>query len=290
VLDESKLEGVNFKKFHTRLLFAAESFTENFRDYVCKIAEIKNCYKDTLNIYGSAELGAMAFETPGSIFIRRLAIKNPKIFKKLFPLGTIPTLAQYNPEFVSFEEYNNHIFITADGPVPFLRYQIGDIGGTYNFNTIESIFNSGGIPLAKEAKKAGVPLLQLPFVYIHVRSDFSTKLYGAIIHPQPVQEALQANELKEYVTGKFTLATKSDKKHNQYLEINIELKDNIQPNSKFIEKVTANIVKFLLKKNAEYKNNFISIPKKVTPMVKLWPHESPQYFKPGIKQKWVLIE
>ncbi len=288
ILDEGRQEGIDFTKFHMRLLFAAESFTENFRDYVCKAAGIKNCYADTLNIYGSAELGAMAFETPGSIFIRRLAIKNTKLFKKIFPLGTIPTLAQYNPEFVSFEEKDNHIFITADGPVPFVRYQIGDVGGTYTFDKLKKLFELEGINIIQEAKKIHLSLLQLPFVFIHIRSDFSTKLYGAIIHPQPIQEALQSNELKSHVTGKFALMTKSDKNHNQYLEVNIELRNNLKPNSSLIKKAKEAITKFLLRKNAEYKNNFSSMPKKVTPVVKLWPHESSQYFKPGIKQAWIV--
>lgn len=288
LLDEAKGEKVDFGKFNLRLLFAAESFTENFRDYVCAKGKIKNPFLDTLNIYGSAELGAMAFETPGSILIRRLALKNEKIFNSLFPLGGSPTLAQYNPAFVSFEQQNEKILISAKGPVPFLRYDIGDTGGIYTLEIIDIIFKEHKVNLRAEAKKLRIKLLNLPFVYVHVRSDFATKLYGAIIHPEPVAEALQHKKFKNLLSGKFTMATKADNKHNQFLEINLEmLKGNVE-NKNLAELAKKSIMENLLKKNAEYKNNYQSIPKKVVPVIKLWPYENPEYFKPGIKQKWVI--
>src|SRR5205085_2296436 len=119
----------------------------------CTVAKIKNPFVDTLNIYGSAELGAMAFETPTSIFIRRLALKNPKIFETLFPLSGSPTLAQYNPNFVLFEQQDERILISANGPAPFLPYDIGHTGRAYTLETIPTIFKEHGVDLKKEAKK-----------------------------------------------------------------------------------------------------------------------------------------
>ena len=288
ILDEATIEKINFSKFHTRLLFAAESFTESFRDHVAAITHIKNVHADTLNIYGSAEMGAMAFETPGSILIRRLALKNRKVFEALFPQKSTPTLAQYNPAFVSFEAQDKTILITANNAVPFVRYKIGDTGGIFSLEQITSIFKDHGINLAKEAAKKKAPLLSLPFVYVHVRDDFSTKLYGAIIHPQHIQEALQKNAFKNITTGKFTMATKATKHHDQYLEINIELRKNITASEKIKKSLQHAIMESLLQKNAEYKNNFHSIPEKVKPVITLWDHESTEYFKPGIKQNWVI--
>lgn len=288
VLSEAKAEKIQFSKFRTRLLFAAESFTEDFRLHVCNLAGIKNLFADTLNIYGSAELGAMAFETPGSIFIRRLALKSQRVFNSLFPQNSQPTLAQYNPEFVSFEEQGRSIFITANSPCPFVRYQIGDTGGVYTLEHVASIFSEHGIDLYKEAKKQQVKLLHLPFVFVHVRDDFSTKLYGAIIHPQHIQDALEKPQLKNFVTGKFTCSTKSDRQHNQFLEINVELKKGVSVLPRLARLVQESVVESLLKKNAEYKNNYQAIPKKVTPVIQLWEYESPNFFAPGIKQKWVI--
>src|SRR3989344_7340430 len=44
-------------------------------------AGVKNFLLDTANIYGTADIGAMAWETPLSILVRRLAIDNNELFE-----------------------------------------------------------------------------------------------------------------------------------------------------------------------------------------------------------------
>jgi phenylacetate-CoA ligase len=289
VIDEAPLEGINFKKFKTRLLFAAESFTEKFRDYLARAVKIKDVHHDTLNIYGSAELGAMAFETPTTIFIRRLAIKHPRIYMNLFNTDKTATLAQYNPMFVNFEAMNGRVLITAESASPFVRYEIGDNGGVLSINEIKSKFKDSGIDLDREIKKAGIKITNLPFVYVYERTDLSTKLYGAIIYPEPIRNGLQDPKLYKYVTGKFTMITKFDKKENEFLEINVELKVGVK-SSNHIKKLCEDLIlNHLLKKNAEYKNNYSSIPHKVKPRIVLWPNSDPVHFTVGAKQKWVKV-
>ncbi len=287
IMDEAAAEGINFKRLHVRLLFAAESFTETFRDHAAKLAGIKNVYRDTLNLYGSAELGAMAFETPLAILIRRLATRHPEIYKKLFGTSRLPTLAQYNPDFVSFTEENREILISADSAAPFFKYSIGDNGGVHTLENIENIFGSHGLNLRILARREGVAVTTLPFVYIHERSDFSTKLYGAIIYPQHIREALYQPKISRYVTGKFHMKTTTDAKHNQFLQIDLELRRGITESLAVLKLCQKSIVASLLKHNAEYKNNYQAIPAKVVPRIKFWPHEDHSYFKPGIKQTWI---
>jgi phenylacetate-CoA ligase len=70
VIDEAPDMGIDLKGLNLRLMFAAEEFTETFRNYVAERAGITNTLLDTLNIYGSADLGAMAYETTLSILVR----------------------------------------------------------------------------------------------------------------------------------------------------------------------------------------------------------------------------
>lgn len=287
VLDEAVVEGINFSKFHMRLLFAAESFSENFRDYVIKQAHVKSPYFDTLNIYGSAEVGAMAFETPLSILIRRLAVKYPKILAQLFTTYKLPTLAQFNPMFVDFEAKAGEILISADVATPLFHYKIGDYGGVYKFSQIEKIFANNGVNLGRESKKLGIKIYELPFVYVYERSDLSTKLYGAIIYPEPIREALLDPKLNKFITGRMTMLTEFDSKHNQYLEINLEMMPKLKPKSGLEKLCQELVVKNLIKKNAEYKNNYGSIPHKVIPKIIFWPHTDPKYFGDSGKQKWI---
>jgi phenylacetate-CoA ligase len=290
IVDEAKLQGVRWKDYSIKMIFAAEAFSEKFRDYVMRKVGMKNVYRDTMNIYGSADLGTMAEETPISILIRRLALKNNKIYKKLFSEATrLPTLAQYIPNFINFEAVNKNIYVSGDNILPLVRYEIGDNGGVINFDDVERIFLEEGLNLRKEAKRVGIvnTIAELPFVYIYERTDFSTKLYGAIIYPEYIKAGLQHPTLQKYITGKFTIFTKNDAKQDEYLEINIELKPKINESEWLSRESARHIVQTLLIKSAEYANNANMMPDKVKPRIVFWPYEHPMHFQAGVKQKWI---
>ena len=84
--------------------------------------------------------------------------------------------------------------------------------------------------------------------------------------------------------------TRFDRRHNEYLEINIELKPGIRPTKKLKQVVGKVVGESLLKYNAEHRNNATLMPGKVNPRIILWSHEHPLHFKPGTKQKWVKQE
>jgi len=290
VIDDAKEEGINLKKMNLRLLFAAEPFTENFRDHVCKEAGVDNLYLDSMNIYGTADIGTMAYETPLSILIRRLALKDEKIFNDIFPeVKKTPTLAQYNPLFINFEAPGGEILITGNSSIPLIRYSVGDHGGVYSFGELEKIFEKHGVSLMSEAKKVKInkSITELPFVYVYERTDFSTTIYGLQIYPEYVREALLDSKLSHHVTGKFALVTKFDKKHNQYLEINIELRKGKKAGPKIQKIALDKIVNYLRSQSSEYKELSNHIGQRAYPKIVFWQAESPVYFKAGIKQRWV---
>jgi phenylacetate-CoA ligase len=290
VVDEAKDNGVNWSKYNVKVIFAAEAFSENFRDYIMRKTGMKNAYRDTMNIYGSADLGTMASESPIAILIRRLALKNKNLYTKLFKEATrLPTLAQYIPQFINFECVNNNVYCSGNNVLPLVRYEIGDQGGVHDFASVEEIFKSEGMDLREEAKNAGIEntIAELPFVYIYERTDLSTKLYGAIIFPEYVKVALQNTNLEKYITGKFTMYTQHDDKQDEYLEINIELKSGINESDWLKDEVVKAVSDSLLSHSAEHKNNAHMMPGKVEPRVVFWPHEHPTHFQTGAKQKWV---
>jgi phenylacetate-CoA ligase len=290
VIDDGKANGVDWKKHNMKLLFAAESFSEKFRDYLARMTGMKSVTKDTMNIYGSADLGGMAQETPIAILARRLALKNKAIYKKLFNEATrLPTLAQYNPHFINFESQDKRIFVSGMNSLPLVRYEIGDNGGTLSFDEVEKIFKSEGIDLRAEARMLGVEktVNEWPFVYVYERTDLSTKLYGAIIYPEYVKAGLEHPVFENLVTGKFAMSTRYDQKQDEYLEINIELKSNIEPTDDLNKQLTQAISVSLKENSAEHANNVAMLGAKVEPRIVFWPHEHSDYFRPGIKQKWV---
>lgn len=291
VVDEAYLNGINIKKLNLRLIFAAEAFTEKFRDYLAEKTSIKNLYLDTMNVYGSADIGAMAYETPLSILIRRLAVKKPNLFVDIFgPINKTPTLAQFNPLFINFECVKGDIVLTGNNEIPLVRYSIGDHGGVYSYNELVEILKKHNIDIRTEAKKVGISdtLNELPFVFVFERDDFSVTLYGLQIYPEIIRETILEDPFNGFLTGKFMLVTKFDKKQNQYLEINIELKKNIKSAPAFLKKrLLKKIVLNLRQKNSEFRELSDHLKKKVDPKLIFWSNENSEFFKPGIKQKWV---
>lgn len=291
ILDEGPSNDVEWRKFKVRLIFAAEVFTEDFRDYVCRAANIRNPYLDTMNIYGTAELGAMAFETPLAILIRRLCAKKHNLFEAIFRnIQKTPTLCQYIPSFISFESENDDILVSGDNTIPLVRYALGDHGGTYSFTEMTAKLKDSGINLRKEARQAGIEKYwyELPFVYVYERADSSTTLYGLQVYPEPVRQALIKKPLSTYLTGKFTLETRFDNRQNQYLLIHLEVRKSRNGTiPEIIKKAALNaIVEQTELRNSEYRELRRFLGKRALPHLQFWPAEDPKYFKLGIKQKW----
>ena len=290
IIDEAPEYGVHLKKLKLRLLFAAEAFSESFRNYLSARVGIKNPYLDTLNVYGTADIGTMAYETPTAILARTLALKHKELFQSLFSeVERTPTLAQYNPHFITFEAPEGDVMLTGNNTIPLIRYAIGDRGGVMNFDALERKMDMAGIPWKKEVSKAGIVkhITQLPFVFVYERGDLSTKLYGAIVYPEPIKDALHHPKLQKYLTGKFMMATRLNSQQNQYLEINIELKPDLRPKVALAQLSAKLILERLMAKNAEYRNNVSMMGRKMFPRVHLWPYGHQKYFRSGGKQRWV---
>jgi phenylacetate-CoA ligase len=290
VIDDAEEAGVIWSDYSLKIIFAAESFSETFREYIVEKASLKNIYRDTMNIYGSADLGTMAEETPLSILLRRLALQNKNLYLRMFGQATrLPTLAQYVPSFIGFESLDNSIACTGDSALPLVRYEIGDNGGVFTYNDVVAMCKEEGIDIKKEIQKAGIvdTIAELPFVHVYERSDFSASFYGALIYPEYIKKGLSHKDLSPHVTGKFTMYTKNDEQENQYLEINIEIKKN-QKTSPALRKTILKLVhSVLMEQSAEYKKITEALGERAQPVLVFWPHGHETHFAGGAKQKWV---
>jgi phenylacetate-CoA ligase len=290
VVDEASARGIDWKKINVKMIFAAETVSETFRDHIAERVGVKDVYRDTMNIYGSADLGTMAEETPLCILIRRLALANEALYKKLFKEASrLPTLAQFHPGFINFDCVDGRVFCTSDSVMPLVRYEIGDNGGVMDFDEVEKIFAEEGLNLIDEVKKVGLAdsLSELPFIYIYERTDLSAKFYGAIVYPEHVRGGLLDAGLQDHITGKFTMSVKHDDNMDEYLEINVELKPGANGSDELAHDVSKRVFDSLTAKSAEYKNNADMFSAKVQPKIIFWPHEHPTHFRSGAKQKWV---
>jgi phenylacetate-CoA ligase len=278
IFDEVRKEKIQLKKYIIKILFAAEAITEPFRENIAKQCGIKDVYRDIINVYGSADIGAMAVETLLGTLIKRLTMQNKP-----------GTLAQYNPLFINFESVNGEIILTGNSALPLVRYAIGDKGAVYDYNAVEDITKKHRLSLQKEIfrRKIGDSISELPFVYIYERVDLSTTFYGMWIYPAWLKNSLLVYPVSKYLTGKFTLITKFDFSQNQYLEINLELKKNKKISLKIKRLILEKIVYSLRTSSSEYRELSDKLCSKAWPRLVFWQYESNVHFKPGGKQKWV---
>lgn len=295
IIDEAPDYGINWQDYRIKILTATESFSEEFRDYLAKKAGIKNIYKDIINIYGTVEFGTMAHETALTTLIRKIAIEKTNVFRSIFSSASrLPTLAQYYPYIVYFEEKNGEVLGSGYGSaIPLLRYRFPDKGGVIPFDTMVERLFANGIDIIEEAKKEKIEgtILRLPFVYVYERSDMAATLFGINIYPEYIKHALEDEGLVSFVTGKFTMITKTNKRQDQFLEINMELRKGVEPNAKISHIAQKTTIKSLLARSTEYNHLYgassVKYRARLRPKIVLWPYEDLHYFAPGGKQKWV---
>ncbi len=288
VIDEADTEGIPLKKFSLRFIFTGEAFTEEFRDYLSNRADVRNVLLDTMNTYGTSELGPMAVETPLSIMVRRLA--NKKIFKKLFgDIIKTPTLTQYIPDFINFECVDDELYFTGDNTIPLIRYKSGDHGGVLTFKEAEEVLAENGVDLKKKCKEAGIEehVSELPMVYVYERRNLAATLYGVLIYPEFVKSAVLHPGFYDLLTGKFTIVQKYDKQQDQHLEINLELRKDINLTERQKNLIEQRIVNTLKKRSSEFRELCQNLGERVHPRLIFWPNEHAEFFTPGSKQQWV---
>ncbi len=292
LIDIGKDQGIKWNNYNVKYFFAAEGFTEGYRDYIIKNGGAKNVFTDSINHYGTADLGTMSNETPLSILLRRLAAGDETLAKTIFSQAhKQPTLTQYIPELYYFEQVENRVICSSAGGMPLVRYDLKDRGGVFTTKKIIELLKEKKIDLRTkiQQEEIGQLIWNLPFVYLFERDDLTASIYSVNIYPQSIQKALEKTVLTKSLTGKFTMLVDYDKEQNQFLQINIELKDGTR-SSKILEKtVLDSIIDSLNRENSEWRDFYLdeTIRHKVIPKLLFWQFQDPLHFKSGSKQKWV---
>jgi len=294
VIDEGLLCGIDWKKYNLKFVFSAEGFSEEFRDYIIQKTGLKDIYRGTLNHYGTVDQGTLAYETPISILIRRIAVKkSPMLYENIFPKkNKLPTLCQFDPELFFFEQVSENLLCSSFSGLPLVRYDLKDYGGIIGYETMIDKVKESGIDLIKELKTATIEntVWRLPFVYVYERRDLSISLFAFQLYPEPIRRVLLRRQFNGSLTGKFTMITRYDHRANQFFELNIELKPNIHKSEKLKTLIEEMVIECLLDENSEYRKTYADYPEALRPHVVFWPHEHSAYFRSGGKQKWVSKE
>lgn len=290
IIDQGIDEGLDWGAYNLGIVFSAEGFGEEFRDYIADHGKLSNIYTSTLNHYGTVDLGTMSHETPLSILVRRQAAQDKKLFTGLFgAISKQPTFTQFLPEMFYFEAINESVICSSYSGLPLVRYDLKDHGGVASLHNTSEVYKTNGKDLSTELRAAGLASTawNLPFVYVYERSDFSVNLVGGVIYPEEIRKVLLTASLHKHLTGKFMMEVVQDTQMNSKLVVHIELKQHALNNQNLSREIQKTIVDALLKDNSEYASNYVSYGKKLWPSIKLWPYAHNLHFSGQGKQKWV---
>ncbi len=285
VIDAARADGFDWSRSPTRLVLAGEVFSEEWRSLVCERLGSRAPSDDTASLYGTADGGVLANETPLSIRIRRFLSTEPAAARELFGEPRLPTLCQYDPLHRYFEVDGNDLLFSGDGGVPLIRYKILDTGGVVPFDEMLGRLRAHRFdPLANLAPAAAARVRRLPFVYVFGRSSFAVSFYGANVFPESVSVGLEQTELAALVTGKFVMQVKRDAELNAELDIAVELAPGAVSGAKLSTAVAASIRQHLERLSGEF---LAYVPaERRTPFVRLMPWGDPEYFPVGVKHRY----
>ncbi|MFO7181453.1 MAG: phenylacetate--CoA ligase family protein [Pseudomonadota bacterium] len=281
VIDAGRAEGLDWSRFDVHLVTAGEVFSEEWRSLVCERAGIRDPERCTASLYGTADGGVLANETPLSIRIRRFLARKPGAARELFGESRLPTLCQYDPLHRYFEVAERDLVFSADGTVPLIRYRILDRGGIVPYERMLAFVRDHGFePLPEGAP----PAAELPFVHVFGRQGFALSFYGANVYPENVAVGLEQPHVAPFVTGKFVMELRETEAHDSELAITVELAPGVEPTSELSARVATSVRAELERLNSEFLN--YAPAERRTPRITLLPLGHPDYFPIGVKHRY----
>ncbi|RYZ06311.1 MAG: phenylacetate--CoA ligase family protein [Myxococcales bacterium] len=276
VIDSGLADGFDWHARPVKLVMAGEVFSEEWRSVVCDRLGAREPELSTASLYGTADGGVLANETPFSILIRRKLAQEPELSRELFGEARLPTFCQYDPLHRFFEVEDGNLLFTGDGGIPLVRYKILDRGGTHPFEELSSSFARLVPP--------EVTVRRLPFVHVFGRSSFALSFYGANVYPENVAVGVEQPDLLAALSGKFVMEIVHDDDENPSLQVTVELLPGRTPSEQLEDDVARSIQRELERLNSEFKN--YAPAERRLPRVRLLPHADPSYFPLGVKHRY----
>lgn len=283
VIDAGAAEGIQWGDLGLGLVAAGEVFSEEWRSLVATRAGITDLCR-IASLYGTADGGVLANETPLSVIVRRHLAANPSLARELFGEARLPSLCQYDPAHRYFECEDGALVFSGEGGVPLVRYDILDRGGVVPYDAMIAFLSRNGFDAESALARTGAPLRKLPFVYVFGRSNFALSFYGANVYPENVAGGLQQAEFASELTGKFVMQVSEDASQDPVLHVTIELAAGVEATEELARRAAHSIRTSVERQNSEFMNYAPS--ERRTPTIRLLPLADPEYFPLGVKHRY----
>ncbi|RZI45724.1 phenylacetate--CoA ligase family protein [Candidatus Finniella inopinata] len=287
IIDEAKARNFPLQMYTLNALVGGEGMSEGLRDYLLSY------FQEVYSGYGATDIEiGIAGETPISVAIRRLARDNDDVRKSLFGLDSrLPMVFQYNPlaHHIEVNEKSELIFTINRGNVlsPRIRYNIHDQGGIDTYTHMKDKLSDLGFDIKSLEEKSKFHL-NLPFMWIYGRSDFTISVMGANIYPEDIEQIIYSDASLSEITRSFCQGIVHKEDHSVrpafYFEITVPSTKEL--GLKFQRSITENLCRI----NADFREAWAEYHETLIPEIHLYQMgEGPFKMRPGqIKQKRVL--
>ncbi|WP_369634996.1 phenylacetate--CoA ligase family protein [Nocardia sp. JMUB6875] len=277
VIDTGRAEGVPWADYAIKLVTAGEVFSEEWRTLVARRAGDIDPGTAIASLYGTADGGVLANETPLSVEIRRMLAARPEVAHALFGESRLPTLAQYDPYHRYFEHIDGTLVVSGDSGVPLIRYHIADEGGLIPYRRMLDF-------LAAHDLRPSVPGFEQPFVFVFGRSHFTVSCYGANVYPENITVGLEQPGISDHITGKFVLEVLETDDRDRALRVTVELAPAATPPDDLDDRIAESVRTELRRLNSEFAH-YVPLERQ-RPRIVLLPHGDPGYFPLGVKHRY----
>ena len=210
LIDLAKQSNFDLKKVNLKLFYTSERVSEDWRNQMSKTLNTTANRHSLVGFYACSDTGIIGAETKSSIDLLEECNKNSQLNQELFSTDEPPTLVSYNPINKYLESIKNEIIITANQPVPLIRYNIHDRGKLINKNEINNSIKKFKLNLnPKETNDF--------YAYIFGRSD-SVKI-TANIYADDIKYCLENSKFKSKLSGHFKYGSENTKNLRKRLKI-----------------------------------------------------------------------
>ena len=289
LIDQAEKEGFPLSEYKLDALVGGEGMSEGLRGY------IETKFNRVYSGYGATDLEiGIAGETPVSVGLRKLALKDDGVKNELFGDDPrLPMIFQYNPlmHYIETNDKGELIFtITRQSLLsPRIRYNIHDKGGVVRFDEAESKLKELGYDISDLAENQNGVMLKLPFVWINGRTDYTVSIMGANIYPEDVESALYSNKELAKITRSFCQSIQESETGDQKPLFMFEVEADVNDES-LKKKFEDHLLSHLIELNSDFKEAYSENSGSLTPVVELYNvGDGPFEMKVGqIKQKRML--
>jgi phenylacetate-CoA ligase len=188
----------DFKKANTKILYTSERISEHSRHAFLEKISPTGFRGDVVGFYACGDAGIIGSETDITIYIAEKAWENENFCLDLFGEKEPPMMIEYQPTTRFLEEHKGRIIVSADQPVPLLRYDIKDRGGLISGKTLYLLSKKHKVSISKS-------VVSRKYAYIYGKSD--AVVLTANIYIDNIQDCLQLSKFTRRFTGNFQYGT-----------------------------------------------------------------------------------